>query len=267
MTCVSAREYLFAFIDGELDAALSIEFQRHIEHCPTCAREVEIERAIRRSIVRAVEAVPVGEFTMPRFDAEPDFSNRAVRALRLPRRRGWISIGVAAVVVLGVWVWLGGLSSRSGANLPNHLVSDFEHFMADGRSVQKPSGDLALVSRWLRAETEVPIQLASAAPAGWRLLGGRKCVIDGKPAAFAAFERESDRATASVVGIVGSADILKGMRVVRDGDETRWAMRCRGHTVLACARTGVIYAVVSKLPHDDLVPLMQSGAPVRGSEP
>jgi anti-sigma factor RsiW len=163
--------------------------------------------------------------------------------------------------VLGVWVWFGGLSSRSGASLADHLVSDFEHFVANGRRVQTESSDPEAVSHWLRGKTDVPIRLAAAAPTGWRLLGGRKCEIAGKPAAFAAFERDADRAAASVVGIAASAEALEGMEVVREGDETHWAMRCRGHTVLACERAGVIYAVVSRLPHDDLAALMQNGGP------
>lgn len=44
MKCRQIRECLFVFLDSELDAAASIRFQRHIEHCPGCAREVEIER-------------------------------------------------------------------------------------------------------------------------------------------------------------------------------------------------------------------------------
>ena len=54
MNCRELREYLFAFLDSELDAALSIEVQRHLEQCPECAREAEIERAIRRQLSNAL---------------------------------------------------------------------------------------------------------------------------------------------------------------------------------------------------------------------
>ena len=56
MNCGEAREYLFAFLDSELDASLSIELQRHLERCPDCAREAEIERTIRRHLGSALEA-------------------------------------------------------------------------------------------------------------------------------------------------------------------------------------------------------------------
>ena len=51
MICNEAREYLFAFLDNELDASLSMDFQHHIDHCAVCAREVEIERAIREQLI------------------------------------------------------------------------------------------------------------------------------------------------------------------------------------------------------------------------
>ncbi len=56
MICSEVREYLFAFLDNELDAQLSIALQLHLEHCPICAREVEIERTIREQLVCVLEA-------------------------------------------------------------------------------------------------------------------------------------------------------------------------------------------------------------------
>jgi len=42
MNCRELREYLFAFLDNELDAASSIEVQEHLEHCPLCARDLPL---------------------------------------------------------------------------------------------------------------------------------------------------------------------------------------------------------------------------------
>ena len=50
MTCRETREHLFAFLDNELDAPLSIELQRHLERCPECAREAEIERTVGKKL-------------------------------------------------------------------------------------------------------------------------------------------------------------------------------------------------------------------------
>ncbi|MFQ5807197.1 MAG: anti-sigma factor family protein, partial [Phycisphaerae bacterium] len=64
MTCGEAREYLFAFLDNEVDAPLSIELQRHLDGCPHCAREAEIERTIRKRLSGRIEAAADD---LPRF--------------------------------------------------------------------------------------------------------------------------------------------------------------------------------------------------------
>ncbi len=56
MICAEAREYLFAFLDNELDAALSMQVQRHLERCPECAREAEIERTIGKQLTTTLQA-------------------------------------------------------------------------------------------------------------------------------------------------------------------------------------------------------------------
>lgn len=267
MNCANAREYLFAFLDSELDAALSIEFQRHIEHCPGCAREVEIERAIRRRIDAAVDGGRMPAMVIPHFGGEPGSLIEGRSRTHAMRRRRAMIMGLAAVVLLGLWGWFGRFGLPSDVSLADHLVSDFEHFVAEGRRVQTSSNDPGEVASWLREQTDVPIQLASAGAPGWRLTGGRKCVIDGRPAAFAAFEREADRAPASVVATAASPDALRGMSVVRRGGETHWVDKCRGHTVVAGTRDGLVYAVVSQLPEEDLLVLLRGEESDRGSLP
>ena len=46
MTCREIRDYLFAFLDNELEASLSVELQRHLERCPQCAHDAETERTV-----------------------------------------------------------------------------------------------------------------------------------------------------------------------------------------------------------------------------
>ncbi len=50
MSCTEIREYLFAFLDNELDVHLSIEVKRHLDHCPDCAQRAEIEREIAEAL-------------------------------------------------------------------------------------------------------------------------------------------------------------------------------------------------------------------------
>ena len=114
--------------------------------------------------------------------------------------------------------------------------------------------DAKEVSDWLRDRTALAVSMPNVDSATGVLLGGRKCKINGAPAAFAMY-RVGDE-TASVVALRESDQALAHMkRVDRNGD-THWVDRCRGHTVVACRRGELIYAAVSRLAEEALFPLM-----------
>ena len=65
MTCRQTREFLFAFLDNELDAPRSIDLQLHLDGCPDCAREAEIERATKTHLAGSLEQT---DRPVPAFD-------------------------------------------------------------------------------------------------------------------------------------------------------------------------------------------------------
>lgn len=267
MTCGEAREILFAFLDNELDAPLSIDLQRHLEHCPDCAREAEIEQAVRRQLevslasatASSVEANDTLRSAMKSITAHP-------RRLRLRRRSIAITVGVAASILLIVTGWL---AFRHESERPQHnsmadlLVADFEHFLAKGKPVEIASSDPQSVTQWLREKTEMPVELPVLASADARLIGGRKCSLEGRTAAFAVYELNGS--PASLVVVSGGAADLQGMERVRHEGRQHWVDRCKGHTVVACQRGDLVYAAVSTLDEDRLLALMASAA--HGDQP
>ncbi len=264
MTCGEVRELLFAFLDNELDAALSIEVQRHLEHCPECAREAETERMIQKRLAGVMERVAVKP-------SAPDEWLRAVvtgPASPPPRRRlqlrVWLSlgVGVAAVLLLGLFVqkYLGAkTTSPRESTLADWLVGDFEHFLDEGASVQLASADARAVSDWLRDRTSLAVELPSPSGSTGKLLGARKCKRDGVPVAFAAYEM--DGLLASFVVLPANDHELESLRRVEHGGQTHWVDRCKGHTVVACRRGELVYAAVGRLPEEALLGLMSPAPP------
>lgn len=261
MNCRELREYLFAFLDNELDAALSIEVQRHLEQCPECAREAEIERAIRRQLSQSLHEF--GEKAAQPDDSQFDeileriTSNDKPIVKRVRRPNRWAAM-FSAAAVLGFAVVLGFLWRGEGGHRPNQfvdlLIADFEHFQEKGQPLQIASSDPIEVSDWVADQTAFNVTLpALAAPHG-KLLGARKCVIDGKPAALAAYDINGS--LASLVVMPGTYPDIDNMERIEQGGHTHWVDRCKGHTVLACKRGPLVYAAVSKLPEDRLLALM-----------
>jgi len=259
MTCSEARQYIFAFLDNELDSALSLEVQQHIEHCPLCARECEIENIVRRNLVHKLQKTD----DVPAFDESALLrllrSEAAIQApvfRRSPRSWRLAAAGtIAAALLFAASLFVANAVRKTqGVSLADTLVEDFDHFVTEAKPLQIVSANAKEVSDWLRDRTALAVNVPPVDPRTGSLMGGRKCKINGKPAAFIVYRIGKEMV--SVVALRESDDVLAPMkRVERDG-HTHWIDHCRGHTILACRRGELIYAVVSRLPEESLSLLM-----------
>lgn len=267
MTCSEVRQYLFAFLDDELDAPMSIELQQHLDGCHNCARESEVERTIRKRLAATLEAaldIPAftdswGESrtgidgTVPAIP--PVGSPGSTKTLHPARTLAWAAVLIGA---LGVSVWFVVIRDRPAPGVSGFagmLVADFEHFLDEGGRVQMVSADRLAVSDWLFDQTTLNVQLPAPQDPKCKLLGARKCKIAGKPAAFAAYEMHG--VLASLVVVSATPTVLEGMEHVQLDGGSHWVSRLRGHTVVASRRDGQVYAAVSTLPVGELLCLMK----------
>ncbi len=112
MDCSSARQHLSAFHDGELPPDIQAAVSKHLDGCPECAR--------RRAEFQEVSQT-AAELPTPRVPADiwPQIETtlaikvprqRAVLVNLILRRRAWIGLATAAVVVVAAStaaiVWL-----------------------------------------------------------------------------------------------------------------------------------------------------------------
>lgn len=256
MTCSEVREYVFAFLDSELDAPLSIELQRHLDRCHECARETEIERAVARGLERTVQR----DVTVPTFEVNALARMIEGDVVRRPpawlSRRWFLPASIAAVIALVPTVYLTLLRTGAGGDsrFADLLVADFTHFLEEGSNVQVASGRRDTVSDWLSDKTQIGVTLPNPDTRHCRLVGGRKCKIDGKPAAFAIYD--VDGSPASLVVVRGDEGTLDGMRRAEHAGRAYWSDHCKEHTIVAARHDGLVYAAVSTLPEEQLLCLI-----------
>lgn len=260
MNCSESRQYIFAFLDNELDSALSLEMQQHIERCPLCARECEIENVLRRRLahkLRQADDVPAfDESTLVQLLC-PEPAVSAPAPVRTPRYWRLVATGAIAAALLFAATFFVASRERTeahGVSFAEALVDDFDHFITEAKPLQIVSSNAAEVSDWLRKRTALAVSVPVVDPAMGMLRGGRKCKINGKPAAFAVYAIGDE--LASLVVVRESEEALARMKRIDRNGHTHWVDHCRGHTVLACRRGELIYAVVSRLPEEMLSPLM-----------
>jgi anti-sigma factor (TIGR02949 family) len=96
--CLEVQENLSAWLDGELAPEVMTQVERHLEGCAGCRRELALFTALDQALGSLTAPVPAG---LP----------EKVRArLRLPSRRRWQTLALAASLVLGIY--LGGTVAR-----------------------------------------------------------------------------------------------------------------------------------------------------------
>ena len=263
MNCTEIREYLFAFLDNELDAHLSIELQHHLDHCPACAQQAEIEREVRRQlggVLANAQAVPAFDATvlataLAEGPAEPGTVRFAGRHWRTAK---FVGIAAAVAVIVILWTVTRDLSpprSQAGS-LADLVAQDHMHFVEKGKMVQLASADAAEVSTWLRGQTGLDVSIAVMTHDRCKLVGARKCKLAGQPAAFALYDMAGT--PVSLVATDGAAFGVGQMKRVENGANEYWVDRCEGHTVVAKRAGDLVYAAVSTLPQNDLIHLIES---------
>ncbi|MCK6484820.1 MAG: zf-HC2 domain-containing protein [Phycisphaerae bacterium] len=256
MNCGEAREVLYAFLDSELESALSIEVQRHLESCAQCGREAETEREIRKRLAGALERVQPGSTVVE--DDLRDVLVRAEQLIRRPHRRWRPGVAAAAAFLLLAVSILSQFPRTApapdGQHLVETVVADFEHFLEAGRPIQIASADRNEVSRWLREQTGVAVSLPVASGEHCRLIGARKCKLNGRPAAFALYEMNAT--PACLVAMADASERLDPMRPLARVGRVFWIDRCKEHTVVAYRSGSLLYAAVSRADADELIHLM-----------
>lgn len=262
MICTEVREYLFAFLDNELGAPLSMDLQLHIEQCPVCAREVEIECAIGERLVRALKVgdseIPLRMHTLRRTIERAEAS-LALRRL-LPRH---VLLAACAAVVFGVAVaaYLAIQdvdTARDHGRFVTLLVEDFKHSQEQGHPIQFVSTNARVVSDWLLRQTDLEVVLPGVKRASDKLLGARKCTIEGRPAAYVLYEIRG--VPTSLVAIAGGDFKLDQARQIERDGRIHWVDHREGFSIVAYRKDNLVYAMVSKLDEQELIQFLSGAA-------
>ncbi len=233
MICSEVREYLFAFLDNELPAEFSIELQGHLERCPRCAHDAETERAVGHHLHSALNV-----------STEASRQHR----LRWPR----LVAGFAALLALALAARM--VTRPDAETLFDQLLVESGEFLQRQRPINITSADRSVVTDWLRRETKLHLTLPAVEAGPWTLVGGRRCTLAGRPAAFVLYE--FDDVPAALVVVSGDQCDVDGMEPLHRGDDTRWSSRRDGLNVVVCQRDALLLHAVSTLPAarlDDLV--------------
>ncbi len=190
---------LNAALDGELDAASSLELEREMRANPALAAEYRRLEALRASMARLVprETAPkkladrIAALGAPAADSASDSAAASVVPFARPpvRRPNWSGARVfalaASVAAAGFAVGAGVTTLRMQSASPGvaaGLVSDFARASIAGQPYDVASSDRHTVKPWLAGRTTVSASIVDLASQGFPLAGGRVAIVDRIPA-------------------------------------------------------------------------------------
>ena len=237
---------LHAALDGELDAAGTLDVEGRLAADPALAAEharlVALRDAIRTRLPR--ERAP--DALRARVIAMGQTSNQI--KLTTPRRSGRFLErygSLAASLALGVAIGAGsyGLIARSSADddVQGAIVSGFVRGRLSGQTVDVATSDRHTVKPWFSGKIADATTVVDLKTDGFPLVGGRIDVVGRMPVATLVYQRREHQIAVTEMP-APSADGSKAPR-----GETR-----DGYSILEWTEGGRLYAAVSDLPPAEL---------------
>jgi anti-sigma factor RsiW len=226
---------LQAYVDGELDPAAALDFERRLAEQPAL-------RAERDRIMMLRQAM---KDHLPNEDMPADLPRRIEKAIGLrktPRRPTWLSLAASVVVTAALassstWLMLSSAPDESHEPMvfSNHLRS----LMAP-QPVDINSSERHTVKPWFNGRVTESPRVIDLANAGYPLVGGRVDVIDLQPAPTLVYHRRQH--VISLTAIRTSA--VTAAAVSESAD--------RGFNIVKWRHDGVEYWAVSDLNMPEL---------------
>jgi anti-sigma factor (TIGR02949 family) len=248
MSCRLVRRHLGAFVDGELDPASQIEFERHLEACPGCQENLAFERSLRQQTRESIGGVHAPEHlwgrTLHRLD-EIDATRAEHTSPMEPRPMRWrqtwpIAAAAAAVLIIGGVIGLPESTEYQGAGMLQDVVNLHSQALPSDVQAEAPQE----VVRYFQGKTPFPVQPAQFEEPGVKFVGARYIQVGARPAAALYYNHGGRRVTLLVFQSPG---IVQNARRTHVGGRELYYHNVGGNVVTIRQHGGVNYAFFGDL--------------------
>jgi anti-sigma factor RsiW len=235
MQCEMAKDLTNAYIDGELDPAVSAEMAEHLRGCPACAHAAESGRGLSHALRDSREL----RYSAPA--ASRARLRQAIEARESRPRFRWNTwaASLASATAGAVVVFTLLQSKPEPQSIAQELVGDHIRSLMMTHLTDVPSSDQHTVKPWFAGKLDFSPPVEDFAQQGFELVGGRLDYAAGRPVAALIYRRRMHLINVFVWP-------------ARGGETRPAASSLQGYNVIPWNHAGMSYAAVSDLAAPEL---------------
>jgi anti-sigma factor RsiW len=196
MKCNFAEAFLHSYLDGELSARRTVEFERHMLHCADCGAELVAQDFLRGrlQVAQLYELAPASLRRKIGTKLKYVVPTTAVAKPGFWHRWQWLAAAAALLLVaLVAWTISGGPRTDDyQAEFASEIVDAHMHSLQPGHIAGIVSNDEHTVKQWLEGKVKFVLPVRDFVKDGFALQGGRLDIIEGRPVAALVYARRGN---------------------------------------------------------------------------
>ena len=191
MDCQKFQEYLYLFLDKEVDENITLEMENHLQTCPMCSLELEKERkfghVLKTHLIKEKAPFALREAVVEQLEkSKKKFSWPHIFVTRFAT--SFVMVIIIVAVIFNQRSNVGNTFPVFGEAVENHL-----EYLKGEYPLEFQTSDMREALDWFRGKTDFAVTAPHISVDQAKLVGGRIVHLKDKKAAYFLLEKDGHK--------------------------------------------------------------------------